>query len=176
MLYGSVGQMNPAVLSSQTSVYVTFLASFLIWFMFAGLGILWLIDGRVKKELVLHAFLAMLVAWVFSEMFKTLLPTIRPYKLNGTLPMTLTLHSDGAFPSVHSAVAFALSTTVLLHDKKLGIAFSLAALGVGIGRILGNVHYPADVVGGLVIGSLIAFTVDKVHVYNLIRKNESKRQ
>jgi len=45
--------MNPVVLSSESSFIATFLASFLIWFMFGGLAFLWLIDGKIKKEIAM---------------------------------------------------------------------------------------------------------------------------
>ena len=54
--------MNPAVLSGQTSIAITFAASFLIWLMFAGLLVLWIIDGKIKKEEALHALFASLIA------------------------------------------------------------------------------------------------------------------
>lgn len=161
--------MNPAVLSSSTSIYVAFMASVLIWFLFLGLAILWVIDGKIKKEIVLHALLSVLVAWAISEMIKTVFPTLRPFEVNGRVPLTLTLIDKGAaFPSAHTAIAFALSTTVYLHDRKAGIFFLIGSIVVGIGRVWGNVHYPIDVAGGIIIGSLTAFVIDKVHLYNLV--------
>jgi len=47
---------------------ITFLASFLIWFMFFGLVVHWFIDGKIKKEQAFHAFLSALIAWAVSEM------------------------------------------------------------------------------------------------------------
>ena len=110
--------MNPAVLSGHTSLIITFAASFLIWLMFAGLVVLWIIDGRMKKEQALHALFASIIAWVLTQMIKGLLPTMRPFQLNGTMPMTLTIPFDGSFPSGHTATAFALAVSVWLHNKK----------------------------------------------------------
>src|SRR3989344_1182880 len=101
--------MNPAVLSGETSFLITFLASFLIWFMFAGILVLWLIDGRIKKEVALHALISSLVAWLFTQMFKSLIPSYRPFVVAGVIPMTLTIPTDGSFPSGHSASAFGMA-------------------------------------------------------------------
>ena len=69
--------MNEALLVDKGAWIVTFMASFLIWIMLGGLLVLWLIDGRIKKEQALHAFLSALIAWVIAEMLKNLIPSVR---------------------------------------------------------------------------------------------------
>ncbi len=160
--------MNPAVLSDQSSIVITFLASFLIWIIFFGLFVLWIIDGRVKKELVLHALVSCLVAWGFAQMIKGLFPTLRPFELNGNVPMTFTVPSDGAFPSGHSAAAFAVATSVWLHNKKLGIIFLIAAGLVGYARVASHVHFLGDIIGGATLGILISYIFDKLHLKKLV--------
>jgi len=156
-------------------VLITFLASFLIWFMFAGLLVLWLLDGRIKKEQVVHALLASFAAWLVAQVIKNLFPTVRPFEMNGELPMTLTIHTDSAFPSGHTAAAFGLATTLWLHNKKLGFIYLLSALVVGVARVLSNVHYPQDILGGALLGLATAFVVERLHVYKLLsgRKNKT---
>ncbi|MBI2066104.1 phosphatase PAP2 family protein [Candidatus Woesebacteria bacterium] len=151
-----------------TNLLITFLASFLIWLMFGGLLILWLIDGKIKREQVLHALLAAGVAWGVAQVIKAVFPTTRPFELNGLIPLTLIPSSDGAFPSGHAAAAFALATTIWLHDKKVGSAFVIAALIVGAARVWGNVHYPIDILAGAVLGIVAAFVIEKVHLRKFI--------
>jgi undecaprenyl-diphosphatase len=162
--------MNPQVLSSQNSFSITFLASFLIWFMFAGLLALWVIDGKIKREQVLHAFVATIVSWAVVQMVKSLFPTLRPYEINGGPIFTLTMfHPSGGFPSIHSAVAFALAVSIWLHDKKIGLLFMISAILVGIGRVLGNVHYFLDIAGGAVIGIIVALILERLHLGKLLK-------
>jgi len=149
---------------------VTFLASFTIWLLFAGLMVLWLIDGRIKKETALHALASAACAWVLAEMIKSLIPTLRPFEINGISPLTLTMPTGAAFPSGHSSVAFALASAVWMHNKKIGLVFVLGALGVGLGRILGNVHFPLDVLGGVVLGILVAYVLGKLHLFKALSK------
>src|SRR4030042_6197707 len=146
------------------SLAVTFLASFLIWFLYAGLLILWMTDGKIKKETVIHALLASLTAWLLAEFIKSLIPTARPFLLNGNPIKTLTFPSDGAFPSAHTAAAFALAVTIWFHDRKVGWIYLILALCVGLARILANVHYPQDILGGATLGILVAFLVEKLHL------------
>lgn len=136
--------------------------------MFGGLLVLWVIDGKIKREQVLHAILAVAVAWGIAQVIKAVFPTVRPFELNGLTPLTLLPSSDGAFPSGHSAAAFALATTIWLHDKKIGSVFFIAALTVGAARVWGNVHYPVDILGGAILGAVVAFLIEKVHLRKFI--------
>lgn len=162
--------MNPAVLSSSSSVLVVLMASFLIWVLFAGLFFLWAIDGRVKKEQALHALFSSVLAWVLAQMIKEFFPSLRPFELNGGPPLTLTVPFDAAFPSGHSATAFGMAASIWLHDKKLGILFVLGAVLVGAGRVLGNVHFVIDIIGGAVVGISVAYLVERLHLFKLVRE------
>lgn len=144
-------------------VIITFAASYLIWFMFAGLAVLWLIDGKIKKEQVAHALIASFLAWLITEFIKQIFHTPRPFMVDGFHPLTVTTPTDPAFPSSHSALAFALAFTVWLHDKKVGIIFITLAILVGVARILADVHYPVDIVGGAIVGLAVAFLMEKIH-------------
>lgn len=132
--------------------------------MLVGLLILWLIDGKIKKEQALHALFAFTLSWVIAELLKSIFHTPRPFEVNGQPPLTLFAMSDGAFPSGHAASSFALALTIWLHDKKVGLLFIIAALVVGIARVLANVHYPIDILGGIVIGSLVSIALENIHL------------
>jgi undecaprenyl-diphosphatase len=160
--------MNPLVLASHRSFVVTFLASVLVWFMALGLIILWVIDGKIKKEQVLHAVFASLLAWLLSQMIKSIFPFPRPFVTNGMIPLTITIPTDSAFPSGHASFAFGMATSVWLHDKRTGFIFIILACLVGFGRIASNVHYLTDVLAGTFLGVSSAIAVAKVHLNKLI--------
>lgn len=148
---------------------VTFLASVLIWIMFFGLIVLWVIDGKIKKEVVVHAIFACLIAYAISELIKTFFPSLRPFQTNGLFPLTLTVPSDSAFPSSHSAVAFALAVTIIKHDKKVGILYIIMAGLVGVARIMAHVHYPLDVMAGAVLGTTVSLLTSSKHFVRLLK-------
>lgn len=152
-----------------TEIVITFLASFLIWFMFGGLLVLWIVDGRVKKEQALHAFSAAIVAWIITQIVKSIFPTLRPFNLNGDIPLTFTTPTDSAFPSSHSALVFGLAVTMWLHNKKLGLYFILAAIFVGVGRIFANVHYSLDIIVGAAIGSITSLVIYRLHLFKALK-------
>lgn len=156
-----------------SNLVITFLASFLIWFLFLGLGVLWVIDGKIKKEQVIHAAFACLISLVLVEAIKNFFPTIRPFLLNGKEPLTLTIPRSSAFPSWHTAQAFALSVTIFMHDRRVGWFFLIAALTVGVARVIANVHYPIDIMGGALLGTIVAVIVEKTHFSKLLLRRKS---
>ncbi len=149
---------------------ITFLASALIWLMFFGLIVLWVIDGKIKRETVIHAVFSFFVAWTVSELIKYIFPTLRPFQVQDLIPLTATIPGDGAFPSSHTAVAFALSVTILKHDKKVGVLYLIMAGLVGIARIMAHVHYPIDIVGGAILGTVISRLTSGKHFVRLLNR------
>jgi undecaprenyl-diphosphatase len=146
------------------NIVVSFLASFLIWIMLFGLLVLWGVDGKIKKEQALHAFFAFAVSWVLVDFLKNIFHTPRPFELNGQPTLTIVALADGAFPSGHAAASFAMALTVWLHDKKIGLLFIVASFLVGIARILANVHYPIDILGGMIIGASVSLILERIHI------------
>lgn len=75
-----------------------------------------------------------------------------------------------SFPSGHTASSFAASTSIFLYNKKAGIcAFVLAAL-IAFSRIYLYVHYPSDILGGIILGTLFPLIL-----YAIIAKNKILR-
>lgn len=152
------------------NIVVEFFATFLIWFLYAGLIILWFIDGKIEKEQVIHALLASLIAWTIAFFIKQIFPTVRPFIVNGGGVDVLFRPTDGAFPSQHTTLAFAVAVTIFMHDKKVGWFYLIGAIAIGVARILANVHYPVDILGGAFIGTLMAVIFEKVHLFKFFKK------
>ena len=131
---------------------------------------LWFIDGRVKKEQVLHCILAIALSIVVVGFLKRVFNTPRPFMVEEVFSLTLFKGSEGSFPSQHTTVAFAIAATVWLHNKSLGSVFIVSAILVGVGRVLSNVHYPVDILGGAIVGILVATLLEKTHLFKITPK------
>lgn len=68
--------------------------------------------------------------------------------------------SGYSFPSGHAAFYFALSMGVYLYNKKLGTAFFAVSALMGIARIFAGVHWPADILGGALVGIVTTLLVN----------------
>lgn len=78
----------------------------------------------------------------------------RPFEVLEIVP--LIIHGTGcSFPSKHGTSAFAIAFAMLwVHPLMGGIIFILAVL-TGISRIMAGVHYPSDILGGMMIAFLV---------------------
>ena len=79
----------------------------------------------------------------------------RPYAV---LPHVLVLvhrSVDPSFPSDHATMAGAVTAGLLLVDRRLGVGAGLAALLMAFARVYVGVHYPRDVVAGLLLGAAV---------------------
>ena len=102
--------------------------------------------------------IALLASLVLNNLIlKNLIARARPYDMIQGLKILVEAPTDFSFPSGHTASSFAAATVLFLTlPKKYGIpALVLAAL-MGFSRLYIGVHYPTDVLAGLISGVLIA--------------------
>jgi undecaprenyl-diphosphatase len=161
--------MNTGILGSSQDLIVTFFASFLIWLMFAGIIALWFVDKKFKWRQVFYIFFASFVAWGFSEMTKKIFPTLRPFEVGRGIPLTLTIPTDSSFPSGHASMAFSLAIGMRKYSKKVFFLYIIFATLIGLGRVLGHVHYYIDIIAGAGIGILTVLLLEKISTAKLLR-------
>lgn len=122
-----------------------------------------------KTEVALHVLMSVIFVLIFTIILKELFSVPRPFLAEGEEAGAGLAHFS-SLPSTHTAVAFVLATSVALHQKRLGVfLFTIASL-IGIGRVMANVHYPIDIIVGLLIGVLTGVIFNQIH---LTRKKRS---
>lgn len=132
-----------------------FLADYLAYLL--GLAVLFFIfkqDGWKKRaKIFLHSTLAVLISrGMLTELIRYLYDRPRPFAALGFSP--LIGESSSSFPSGHAAVLFALGFLILSLNRRWGYWFLSLSLLNGLARIFAGVHYPTDVLGGVVVGFL----------------------
>lgn len=83
-------------------------------------------------------------------------------------------HSGTSFPSNHTANVFAAATVLSFAFPVWSGLFFLIAACVGYSRIYVGVHFPLDVIGGAILGSLLALLVVKSAAYFSRARNSSR--
>jgi undecaprenyl-diphosphatase len=83
----------------------------------------------------------------------------RPYDAHHGVQVWATRSHDPSFPSDHASAAFGIAFTVLMFDRLAGALFVAAAALIGLGRVLVGVHYPGDVLAGMLVGLACAVLV-----------------
>lgn len=98
------------------------------------------------------------LAWSFAKILKILIHTERPFDL---FPQVnpLFIETGYAFPSGHTAVASAIAFALFFTHKKVGYIFIFFAILIGLARIVAGVHFPIDILGGFIVGIIIAYLV-----------------
>ena len=76
-------------------------------------------------------------------------------------PLVRTPH-DGSFPSGHAATSFAAATILSLAFPRLAPFLFVLAAAVAWSRVYVGVHYPLDILGGAVLGVLVALAVTQL--------------
>lgn len=88
---------------------------------------------------------------------KNIVARTRPYEAIEGLERIIEAQSDFSFPSGHTAHSFAVAVVLfMLLPKKWGITTLVFAFIMGFTRLYVGVHYPTDVIGGALIGTVIA--------------------
>jgi undecaprenyl-diphosphatase len=131
------------------------------FFFIAMLGGLFFAGGKWRSVNGRHgvaaagfaALLALGVADVISHVW--LRP--RPYVAHpGVAHLFIAPSGDPSFPSDHATAAFAIAVSILLRHRKAGILAVALATIVALSRVVVGTHYPSDVAGGALIGTLAA--------------------
>jgi membrane-associated phospholipid phosphatase len=113
----------------------------------------------IRKQFILLASVLILVA-IISQGLKIFVYRARPFT---TYPFIEKLSDGGgsSFPSGHTMEAFAMAVTLSLffRKKKFVIPVYLWAMLVAYSRMALGVHYPSDVLAGVIIGIFIGWSV-----------------
>lgn len=113
-------------------------------------------SGKIFWSLV-SLFSSPFIALAFVKLCKFIEPSPRPFA-DGLRLTPLISVSDpfGSFPSVHAAFFGALATAMFFENKRMGVWCFFAALLIGISRVATGVHFPSDIIAGLLLGALVS--------------------
>jgi undecaprenyl-diphosphatase len=157
--------------------------SFLIWstnnatliaFSFIFVLILFYLIKKKQKYLyaVVNISLAIGIGAIISSSIKLITKRHRPYEVSDT--MTSIVESGGySFPSGHTTEVFVLTLSIflLLRNKYLRYFSLVWAIFIAYTRIAMGVHYPLDVLGGMIVGSATAYYWNKWNILKPLFKN-----
>ena len=114
-------------------------------FIWIVLGLVLLIFPKQRKTGMLVAVALILDVILCNGILKHLFARVRPYDVNQVVQLS--------FPSGHSAASFAAVTALFFSKKKqLWIPSLVLAVIICFSRMYLYVHYPTDILGGIIVG------------------------
>lgn len=133
-------------------------------------GIIWILAGvgcicfKKSRRCGILMLLTMAVCFILGNgLIKNLVARPRPFQsIDREIILLIPPPGEFSFPSGHTLHSFAAAVMIFLHNKKVGVAaIALTAL-IALSRLYFFVHFPTDVLAGLVLGTLAALLVYRV--------------
>lgn len=147
---------------------VIFFAIYVPWIL-AGVLLLFLIkDFKKYFKPAFGAFLSAVLGGVIVLAINAVFYRVRPF-VAGDVNLLFQHLSNSSFPSFHTTALFAAS--FFLYTKKLqntgmwrsvGCVFLGISFLVALSRIIAGVHWPTDILAGIVLGGLCGWVVCKI--------------
>ena len=126
-------------------------------------GWVWILAGVVMavipktRKIGITVCIALLLSLIVCNLtLKPIVNRIRPYDIKEGIELLITKPHDASFPSGHSSASFAAAVAMVLYNKKIGIPAVVLASLIAFSRLYLYVHFPTDVLGGIILGSLCA--------------------
>ena len=121
------------------------------------LTVLLLMLRRTRRTGAFCAVGMLLTFVAVNLLLKPLVGRTRPYELFDALSVLVKLPGDASFPSGHSANSMACAWAIFrTMDKKYGVPALVLALLIALSRLYVGVHFPSDVLAGLIIGGAMS--------------------
>jgi undecaprenyl-diphosphatase len=108
---------------------------------------------RPLRQAAYRAAWAGMVAIVLSLLLGLAFARTRPFRASDDVQLLIPPPaSTYSFPSTHTSVAFAVAAALLYGDITLGLVALVIACLVAFGRVATGVHYPSDIIAGVITG------------------------
>ncbi|MCL6229521.1 undecaprenyl-diphosphatase [Bartonella bilalgolemii] len=134
-------------------------AKFLVYIIPIHLCVLWFCGGYTERRVALSIGVSICVALVIGYIISLIYYRPRPFVAGLMRP--LIKHGETAsFPSNHALVIVSYFVNLYLYRYKVTSKFALIfLLLICWGRVFTGVHYPFDVLAGMVLGSFVSWFI-----------------
>ncbi len=124
----------------------------LVWI---GLGVLLLFMGKRQMPYGIQILLALVFSLILCNLLlKNAVDRVRPFALNTMAELLIPPPRDASFPSGHSSASFAAATVLMITGHRLRWAALVLAVLIAFSRLYLYVHFPTDVLAGILLGVL----------------------
>lgn len=127
-------------------------------FIWIAATIVLLIPRKTRKVGIMSAVALLGSLIINNNIIKNLVQRPRPFVTFTDLRILIPTPSEFSFPSGHTSSSFAAAAVFYRFlPKRLGIPAIVLAGLIGFSRLYVGVHYPTDVLAGVVMGILLSY-------------------
>lgn len=131
-----------------------------IWIV-ATIYLLFQNNNKLKREGFTIA-LALIIFSVFGLLIlKPIIARPRPFTIDD-VSILIKEPRDFSFPSGHTGSSFAAASVMYFYNKKRGVLALILAGLIAFSRMYLFVHYPSDIIAGLILGIISAYFARKI--------------
>lgn len=110
------------------------------------------------------------LATFLSELISAVFVRQRPFVALHGIKLLIPHGADGGMPSHHMVFMFSVATMAFFMNNRAGLLLALLSIASGIARICAGIHYPSDVLAGILLGAGISVLYAK---FALVKWNRS---
>lgn len=118
---------------------------------------------KYKKRGAIIAIIAIISVGITdyfgSHFIKEIIGRIRPCSSLSDIHLLVPCGGGKSFPSLHASNNFALAFVLSKYYSSNTWIFYTTASLIAISRVFVGVHYPSDIIGGAVFGTIVAFLI-----------------
>lgn len=112
------------------------------------------------KNVAIKTVISLLFALFINFLIKTVYFKPRPF-MDRKVKLLIPSKKDSSFPSKHTVLAFAFSTSIFLYKQVIGVIMGILSILTGFSRIWVGHHYPSDIIGSAFIGTITSIVLHK---------------
>ena len=133
-------------------------------------GIVWIVISVLlivmnkTRKVGAMCLTSLLCSFIISNLLlKNLFARVRAFDIITGLEVLIARPLDYSFPSGHTASSFAAAFIIYRNlPKRFGIPAMILAILISMSRLYLGVHYPSDILFGVIMGILAGYLAEKI--------------
>lgn len=126
-------------------------AEYVIYLTFVFIFILTIKGGFRERKALLLSLICIPVVILIIKIIHLFFFEPRPFIIHDISPLVVH-NADASFPSRHASIMSVIAFSYVYFKSKWSPLFIFLLFWVGISRVYVGVHYPLDILGGVLVG------------------------